>query len=121
MWLKILIVASLSTGYLFLDISKEDGPCEKYKNLFIESNNNFVGCVINNNNNGCFCSECTKHYSDALVNFNALLSESETDNNTTVPCHSLFIDNNQLGLVEGIFASSRRIWNTGYCSGELTI
>lgn len=115
---KILILAFLPIGCICVDLeTPHKKNCESLNGEFSEANRLFVNCVLKHNEDGTFCEECAEHYADFISKYNNLVgSATDADNKTT--CRSRFVDNNQLSLVDSIYANAKHIWEIGSCSGK---
>lgn len=122
MFLKILVLALLSTTYLTVGTDElEKDPqknCDELNNAFIKGSHEFTKCVLKNNENATFCEECVEEYANVLKTFNDLITSNETEHKEHQPCRDRYVDANQLGLVETVLAHSKQLWMIGDCSGE---
>lgn len=130
MLLKIIFLAIFFTGcfcddepddsYLKPKPKPEHPNCNTLNNKFITANFNFTRCVLRHNEEATFCTDCVRDYANILEAFNNLATGSEpidNDPRITIKCRDLFIDNNQLNIVEDILSSSKHLWESGFCSG----
>lgn len=127
MFLRILSLAVLLSG-CFVDATDETDEiektpdCRELNDIFSKRNQQFVACVLRNNENATFCEDCVEQYANASIAYNNLLTLNETDKNTDhLPCRIRFVDANQLNLVESVHGYSKRLWEIGDCSGEIYI
>lgn len=123
MLVKILSFAILLTG-CFVDATDEatkNQNCKELNDIFIKVNHKFVACVLEHNEHATFCEDCVVQYANTTRAYNDLLTLSETDKNAPIqgPCRSRFVDANQLNLVDRAFEHTKRLWDTGDCSGEV--
>lgn len=121
--LKILILALLPMGYILMEFEESTShakhhSCKILNNNFTQKANTFVECVLQNNNGGTFCQKCLKDYVNVTHYYNLLLEGEETVKGTNITCRSLYVDNNQLNLVDTVYANAKRFWELGACSGK---
>lgn len=114
---KMLILALLPMGCICVDSETlHRTNCVALNVEFSEANRELVSCVLKHNEDGTFCEDCAPQYAIFISKYNLLVG-SETDADGTT-CRSRFVDNNQLSLVETIYANAKHIWEIGSCSGK---
>lgn len=123
MLLKIIVLVLLSVACLAnLEKNKPHKPkhdCEHVKNNLTNANNNFLRCVMNYNVNATFCLDCRSDYNETFYHYEKLMDSMDTKTNKT--CREIYVDNNQLNVVEMIFSNAKKMWDHGFCSGKKNI
>lgn len=116
MLLKISVLFVLSLGFV---LSKEPSShkCDSLNNKFGDLSHKFVQCVLEHNKIATFCLNCSMEYAQFLTSYNDLM----TSKGATIDCRPLFIDNNQLDIVESVYAHTKHLWDSGFCSGEIIV
>lgn len=116
--LQILISTLLLIGCTYGDESStKNSECQKLNNLFTHYNVEYLQCVLSHNEKGTFCEDCLDFYKNLTNSYTNLINGHEIVNNTEKQCRSRFVDNNQLGLVDTVYANSKHIWELSFCSG----
>lgn len=116
---KILILAFLPIGCICVDLESgvKETYCEHLNGQFSFTNGKFMDCVLKHNEDGIFCEYCAERYANFTSKYNNLVG-SDTDAKDGTTCRSRFVDNNQLSLVDSIYANAKHIWEIGSCSGK---
>ncbi|XP_055317273.1 uncharacterized protein LOC129576348 [Sitodiplosis mosellana] len=121
MLLKVVVFVLLSMACLadIEMIKKKHKPkhkdCDHLKTKLTLANNDFLRCVMDYNQNATFCLECKEFYTRTFHNYELMLNSYDTiESNKT--CRELFVDNNQLNLVELLFSNAKKFWDHGFCS-----
>lgn len=112
MFLKVLILTLIPIGCLSLERTKNHTGCDTKDSNFVESCHKFVQCVMQNNKIASFCTKCKENYATAMGNYREFTSDEK--------CVPEYITNNQLNLVETLYANTKHYWDIGFCSGDLS-
>lgn len=116
--LQILISALLLIACTYGDESSTDkSDCKALNNKFVQNNTEYLDCVLHNNEKGTFCEDCLQVYKSLTDSYTNLINGHEMANKTEKQCRSRFVDNNQLSLVDTVYANSKHIWELSSCSG----
>lgn len=97
--------------------------CTTFYNAFISAEKDFTYHSLNPHEIGEFCEASIQFYKQLNVDYDILMTANGTvvhDNGIIIPCHSHYVDNNQLGLVNTVYANAKRIWDLGSCSGMIS-
>lgn len=113
MLLKVFALALLSLGYVNAKTN-----CDTLNKSFGTKSGLFMECVLENNEKATFCLNCALDYSIFLTSYNAFINGHDAEPKNT-SCRSRFVDINQIDIVEGIYADTKRLWDSGFCSGEI--
>lgn len=109
-----ILVLVLLSGCMLITAKNN---CKGLNGNFSTSSHIFTNCVLEHNEEATFCLDCIIDYKIFRAKYNDLV----TGNDTTGSCRSRFIDNNQLDIVESVYANTKRLWDSGFCSGEFIV
>lgn len=76
---------------------------------------------MDHNLNATFCLDCKDEYTNTFHYYEETMSSYELNNksNANKTCRELFVDNNQLNIVEMLFSNAKQFWDHGFCSGKI--
>lgn len=116
--LQMLSSALLLIACTYGDESSTDkSDCLKFNNRFVQNNTEYLECVLHNNEKGTFCEDCLQVYKNLTDSYTNLINGHEMEKDVEIQCRSRFVDNNQLSLVDTVYANSKHIWELSFCSG----
>lgn len=104
----LIPIGCICTDLSFSPIKTKE--CDAKNTKFIEDCGIFVKCVMDKNVDGSFCKECHEQYGNAKKSYMDLTQDQN--------CRAQYVTNNQLNLVEILYANTKHYWDLGVCSGE---
>lgn len=124
MLLKVLILVIISVTGLtgmestIISKSKSKQNCDHLLHNVTEANSHFLGCVMKHYEIATFCLDCKTYFTETYSYYEELLNSDDIENKSK-SCRERFVDSNQLNVIDMIFLNAKKIWDRGFCSGEM--
>lgn len=91
--------------------------CDKARNIYGNTNTEFVNCAVQHSEPVTFCVQCVPHFINTMITWQAL-SDTHQPNDNSTSCLDLFVNQDRLNLLLAVRDQSLELWNSAACSSK---